>query len=107
MKKCLAGDGRGDRLPAVTALVGSVGAIAVRALVQDDATFGADLPEEAFEQNGQRLEPDSGWASAVPVEGVVVVWRVIQIRRSLAAAPLAAAPFSDCRSTTRAEYLAR
>jgi hypothetical protein len=93
-------------LAAETVLVGLVGAVVVSAVVQDDAPFGADFPEEAFEQDGQLLEPGGGWPSAVPVEGVVV-WRVIQFVAPWPRRPLATAPFSDCRWTARAEYLAR
>lgn len=40
----------------------------VRTLVQDHATFRADLPHDAVEQGGE----NDGWAFEVPVESVMV-----------------------------------
>ena len=134
----------------------------VRALVQDYATFGADLPDDTVEQGGEIVKPGGaniaehlraalartglaprsvgrhahyGWAFEVPVESVMV-WCMIQyvdpwllitevpsrfVHRLLGRRPdekhagvlnvlrpvLAGAPFSDCRWTTKAVYLAR
>jgi hypothetical protein len=65
-------------LTAVTALVGSIGAIAVGALVEDDAALAADAPEQALEKNGELVKPGDRWVFAVAVEGAAV-WCVIQI----------------------------
>ena len=81
------------------ALIGSIGAIAVSALVQDDAAPGADFPQQALQQDGEFVKPGVRGATEVAAEGVLV-WCVIQFVHPLRRC-------ADAPCATKAEYLAR
>ena len=84
--------------------------MAVGALVQDDAAFAADSPEQALDQLGELVKLGDGWAFAVAGEGVIV-WCVIQFvcprRQRLRRRRSATAGGREERSTSRADIRRR